>query len=268
MSINPTPSNPSPSPAVRIAPEVAALLGPAMITEVTEPPWPLAYRCAACGEPGTATAMTPAAVLVLLDPAQDGPTVVRYAHGWCAPSGIVPTDTYTANPEATRLLLPARTWLRPTGDDPAAVLLLAPRIRPMRLTDGGDLQDSILAGLLGQGFTLLTHPDQTIPRTDQLTGLLGPHGRVVITDQHGDTFYDGTTNSPTHAEWARRIRGSGVLGLVLAAGLDLHDPDRDQDADLRQAISAGHAIAATIPIHTLAATAPPTSGRADPGRHR
>jgi hypothetical protein len=269
MSTNPTPAaNPAPASPVRISGPVADLLGPALVADLTSGAQPAAYRCTTCGEPGTATPAAPAAVLVLTDPARRGPAVVRYAHAHCSASGLVTTDTYTAAPDAVALLLPARAWLRP-GADPAAVLLVGPRVRPVRTTDGGDLQDRLLADLLGRGFALLTAPDQTLPDVGGLSALLGPRGRIVVTDPAGDTFYDGTTNTPTGAEWARTARADRRLGLVVAAGLDLHDPGRDHETDLRHAIAAGRAVAATIPAHTLIAH-PGRQDRpeADPGGPR
>lgn len=255
MSTNPTPANPAPFSPVRISASIAGLLGPVVVADLIvslSGGRPAAYRCITCGEPGTATPTSPAAVVVLTDPAGRGPAVVRYAHAWCSASGIVATDTYTTAAGAAALLLPARAWLRP-GADPAAVLLVGPRVRPVRTTDGGELQDRLLADLLGRGFALLTHPDQTPPEVAGLSAMLGPRGRVVVTDPAGDTFYDGTTNTPTRAEWTRHVRASGRLGLVVAAGMDLHDPDRDHEADLQHAIDTGRVVAATIPAHALTA---------------
>jgi hypothetical protein len=261
MSTNPTPANPAPLSAVRISTRVAELLGPAVVADLTaglSGQRPAAYRCTTCGESGTASPTNPAAVLVLIDPTGRGPAVVRYAHAHCSASAIVATDTYTATPGAAALVLPARAWLRP-GADPAAVLLVGPRVRPVRTTDGGELQDRLLADLLGRGFTLLTHPDQPLPDVGGLSALLGPRGRIVVTDPAGDTFYDGTLNTPTGSEWNRHARAAGRLGVVVAAGMDLHDPDRDHETDLHDAIAAGRAVAATIPAHTLTAH----SGRQD-----
>jgi hypothetical protein len=274
MSTNPTPANPAPFSPVRISARVAELLGPALVADLTTSLTdgrPGAYRCTTCGEPGTATPASPAAVLVLTDPTGRGPAVVRYAHAGCSASRVVATDTYTAAPDAAALLLPARAWLRP-GADPAAVLLVGPRVRPVRTTDGGELQDRLLAGLLGRGFTLLTDPDQTLPAVSGLSALLGPRGRVVVTDPAGDTFYDGTLNTPAGSEWNRHARDAGRLGVVVAAGMDLHDPGRDHEADLHHAIGTGRAVAATIPASTLGAVTGSDRGlggpRADPGGTR
>lgn len=253
MSTNRSPANPAPPSPVRISARVADLLGPAVVADLTaglSGDRPAGYRCTTCGEPGTASPTSPAAVLVLIDPTGRGPAVVRYAHAWCSASRIVATDTYTAAPGAAALLLPARAWLRP-GADPAAVLLVGPRVRPVRTTDGGELHDRLLADLLGRGFTLLTHPDQTLPHTGGLSALLGPRGRIVVTDPAGNTFYDGTINTPTGSPWNRHARATGRLGMVVADGMDLHDPDRDHEADLHHALTVGRAVAATIPAHTL-----------------
>lgn len=261
-------TNPVPVPAVRIAAQVAELLGPALVAELTASLTghrPTAYRCTTCGEPGTATPTSPAAVVVRTDPAPRGPTVVRYAHAWCSASRIVATDTYTTAPDAAAVRLPARAWLRP-GADPAAVLLVGPRVQPIYTTDGGELKNRLLADLLGRGFALLTHPDQTLTEVAGLSALLGPRGRVIVTDPAGETFYDGTTNTPTRTEWSRHVQASGRLGLVVAVGMDLHDPGRDHETDLRHAIGSGRAVAATIPTHILTThpgrAVPP---EADPG---
>src|SRR5581483_8061920 len=140
--------------------------------------------------------------------------------------------------------------------DPAAVLVIAPRVYGLRVAANGDTTDTLTANLLGYGFGLLAHPEAPMPDLDAVTGYLGSDGTLTLTDAGDGILWSGVIDPP-HG-WADLARATGRLGVVFAAGLDLDDmadPHRDRLTDLFAAIGDGRAVAASVQLDT------------DPGPH-
>lgn len=231
-------------PLLDIAPDVAALLGCEAAILRTFDTAEAGYICTVCGTPGRLTGTEPAAVVVLAFP--DGPHVVRLAHGDCSDSGII---AMTDDPELDpAVLFPALVWLRPTGTDPAPVLVIAPRVHGLRVAANGDTTDTLTANLLGDGFGLLTNPDAPMPDLDELTAYLAADRTLTLTDAGDDILWSGVIDPP-HG-WTDTARTTRQIGIMFVAGLVLDDPHRDHLADVRAAIGDGRAVAATVHLDT------------------
>lgn len=235
-------------PMLAIAPDVVALLGsPAAVLRVIN----IArsgYVCTVCASPARLTDTDRAAVLVLAFP--DAPHVVRLAHGDCADSCILAmTDDPDINPGADpAILFPAMAWLRPPETDPAAVLVVAPHLCGLRIAGNGDVIDTLTANLLAYGFGLLTHPEAPMPDLDAVTGHLDRHATLTLLSVGDELLWSGHVDPP-HG-WATTARTTGRIGVAFAAGIAIHDGDRDRVADLFTAIGDGRAVAASVQLDT------------------
>jgi len=226
---------------LNIAPDVAELLGSEDAILAAYRAAELGYRCTVCGDPGQLTEDESASVVLILHEGGAAATVLRLAHGWCSDSGIrvVDDDPTRVDLDAIR---PGLAWLRPHPDDPRAVLLIAPRAHILRVTAGGETIDRLTAGLLGTGFALLTDLDAALPSLDGLAVRLGPGDRLTVLDHQEVSLWDGGVVLPPG--WADAARTAGRVGVVLASGLNLHDPTRDHLADLATATGDGAVIGA------------------------
>ena len=214
--------------------------------------------CGVCGRPVRFDTDTPANVVVSIHDQGMGPIEIDLAHPHCSSSGVQPVPTAPAR--TGHLLVPAMTWLR--HGDPAAVLVIAPRW-PVRTAFGErDLADGFVTGLPAAGLTRLTAPHDpldVIPGWVHVTYTSGH--RITVSTGKGRTLYDGAL--PVLDGWAELIQVTEVLGVVVAAGLDLHDPDRHPIDDLHAAIARGDVSGFAVRADpnprtdlTLSATAP------------
>ncbi len=223
---------------LNIAPDVARLLGSEDAILKVFHTAESGYCCPVCGDSGRLTEDESASVLLVLR----GPTatpVVRLAHGCCADSAVlVSAEPLTTD---TGMDVPGKAWLRPHPDTPRAVLLLGPRLTAMRVTEGGETIDQLSAGLLGHGFGLLTNPDAPMRDVDGLTIRLDRGGRLLVYDARDACLWDGALVLPPG--WGDAARTAGRVGVVVAAGLNLYDPDRDHLYDLFAAIGDGAVVA-------------------------
>jgi len=223
---------------LNIAPDVARLLGSEDAIGKVFHTAESGYCCPVCGDSGRLTEDESASVLLVLR----GPTatpVVRLAHGCCADSAVlVSAEPLTTD---TGMDVPGKAWLRPHPDTPRAVLLLGPRLTAVRVTEGGETIDQLSAGLLGHGFGLLTNPDAPMRDVDGLTIRLDRGGRLLVYDARDACLWDGALVLPPG--WGDAARTAGRVGVVVAAGLNLYDPDRDHLYDLFAAIGDGAVVA-------------------------
>jgi hypothetical protein len=226
---------------VILAPDVAARLG--------DDPYPMlaatlrgGYRCTVCGHLADATPASPAAVLLLHTAWGDGPTLIRFAHPTCSPSGAR-TVTWAAEADPV-IVTPATAVLRPAGDDPAALVLIGPTTTTVAPCAGGDTQNRYLSHLLGTGFDLFTDPAASLPVLDGLAATFTTDGTLSVRDETGASLYDGELPRP--AAFDDTVRRTGRLGVVVAYGLRLRNPDRDHVADLCEAMDAGLAVGAAV----------------------
>jgi hypothetical protein len=196
-----------------------------------------------CEKPGQLDTDHPATVVVIIYDAGMGPLRVRLAHPTCSRSGVV---IVLHAPKATgHMKLPAMAWLR--DGKPASVVVIAPRVRARRLAGGNDLLDVFASGLLASGFQLLTSPDMTLPvLSGRLYVQFGPGQHIQIADDAGNAYYDGTL--PVPDGWAELAQVTGLIGIIVVAGIDLHDNDRDHIADLYAAIRDGAAVGAAVQV--------------------
>lgn len=227
-----------------VAPEVADLLGSDDAVGKVVDAASLGYQCTTCGQPGRLTPDEPASVVVIVHGGHPAASVLRLAHARCSGSGI----RTVGDPMRVDLgeIWPGTAWLRPDPDDPAAVLLIGPRVAALRVTAGGEIRDGLSSALLGMGFALMTDLDTRLPDVDGLAVRLGPGGRVAVFDGEDMCLWDGSLTLP--AGWAEAAGRAGRVGVVLASGLNLSDPGRDQVADLRAAIGAGAVVGATSEV--------------------
>jgi hypothetical protein len=191
------------------------------------------YECCVCGTRGTLSDTEMACVLALVHDCGAEP-VVRLAHHSCSGSGILVVD----DPMRIDLgaIWPGNAWLRPQPDTPDAVVLIGPRT-PAARPAGERVVDRLSATLLGVGFTLLTTPDESLPYVEGLAVRLDPDGYAAVLDHDDITVWEGALVLPPG--WAGAACESGRVGVVLAAGLNLHEPDRDHLADLFTVIGDG-----------------------------
>lgn len=223
--------------SIQVAPEVTDLLGRPLVEEILRDA-PTGYCCAICAGPGRV--LPDSAVAVLVTVARGGDTfIVGFAHPHCSPSGVITTDSLAG----LSVMLSGAAWLRPPGTQPAPVLLLAPNLRIMHVTAGGELQDRFLSAMLDRGFTPVTSVHEPLPATAELTATLSGR-RVRVADKAGTVLFAGIAGL-TRA-WVRAAREHREVGVVLAYGLDLHDPSRDHAADLARVIRAGRAVGASV----------------------
>lgn len=114
---------------------------------------------------------------------------------------------------------------------------------------GAEPVDALTAALLGRGFTLLTSDNpldemQSVPE-------LAPWWCELAANQlriaaPGELFYDGDLGAGVPEQWHATARARGRLIVLAATQLDLHRPDRGEQA--RQAQQAGRLVAAQVPI--------------------
>jgi hypothetical protein len=226
-----------------VAPEVVDLFGGEGATRSLLAEKYGQYFCAVCGQSGQLDTDTPATVLVAIYDQGMGPMVVRLAHPDCSASGVV---LVLATPTPTgQLAVPAMAWLR--EGDPPSVVVVAPRLSARNLAAGGDLTDVILSGLLAAGFTPLTEPDTTLTEVPARVHVTFTNGqRITVTTSDGTTLYDG--HLPVPDGWAELVQYTGLLGVVVVRGLDLHDPDRHHIDDLHAAIARGAAVGIAVRV--------------------
>jgi hypothetical protein len=230
-------------PLFLVAPEIVDLFGGEAATRSLLAELYGTYPCAVCGKPGHLDPDHPAAVVVTLYDNGTGPLVVRLAHPTCSRSGVV-LVVHAPIPSGN-LTVPAMAWLR-GGADPPSVVVIAPRVHTARIAAGGDLLDVLLSALLATGFRLLTDPHTPLPVLPGRLHIEFATGqRLRVTDTAGNTLYDGTL--PTPDGWAELAAVTGLIGIVVVRGLDLHDHDRDHLADLFTAIRNGTAVGAAVP---------------------
>ncbi|MEV6932739.1 hypothetical protein AB0M46_50745 [Dactylosporangium sp. NPDC051485] len=231
---------------LNIAPEVAELLGSEDAILAAFDAAELGFVCTACGQPGTLTATDRASVVAYLPDHGRGAPVVRYAHEHCQASELLTVDTPVGDDPGS--VWPAQAWLRPDDDDPAAVVLIGPRLAALRVTDGGETIDRITAGLLGVGFELLDGLDGPMPNVEGLAVRLGLGDRVSVVDGDDCPLWDGPLVLPPG--WTEAATTTGRVGVVVASGLNLLDVERDHLADLHDATGRGAAVAATAQLLT------------------
>lgn len=229
-------------PLFSVAPEIVDLLGGThetrrLLDGVGD------YRCAVCGMPGQPSPTAPAAVLALVNGKDNDATrLVRLAHPDCTASRIFTMDEL---PLTGEMITPAVAWLRPEPAEPAAMLVVAPRIRVQRVTPSGETVDGLIANLLDYGFTLLTDPATPLPDHGELRVEFGPGGWLRVADHHDEgCLFDGHVAEPPG--WAKTIRTSRRLGVVVASGLDLDEIGRDRLADLFTTIYHAEAVGAAV----------------------
>lgn len=233
-------------PLFLVAPEVVDLFGGDSPTRTLLAELYGTYTCAVCGHHGRLDTDTPATVVVTIYDSGTGPMVVRLAHPACSKSGVV-LVLHAPAPTGT-MSVPAMAWMR--IGDPPSVVVIAPRVHAARIVGtaaaDADLLDVLLSGLLRSGFRLLTAPDTPLPALPgRLHVELTSGQRIRIADQAGNTLYEGTL--PVPDGWAELVQVTGLIGVVVVRGLDLHDPDRDHLADLYAAIRTGAAVGAAVP---------------------
>ncbi len=230
-------------PLFIVAPEIVDLFGGEGATRSLLAEQFSTYQCVVCGKPGQLDTDHPASVVVTLYDSGTGPLGVRLAHSGCSASGVV---IVLHAPKTTGYMtVPAVAWLR--EGTPASVVVIAPRVRAKRVVGAGDLLDVFLSGLLASGFRLLQAPDTPLPLLPgQLHVTLGPGQRIRVTDNAGNAYYDGTL--PVPDGWAELVQVTGLIGLVVVAGIDLGDTNRDHLADLFGAIRDGAAAGAAIAV--------------------
>ncbi len=230
-------------PLYIVAPEIVDLFGGEGGTSTLLSELFTAYDCVVCDKTVQLDTDHPATVVVIIHDGGAGPLWIRLAHPACSPSrvAIVPHA-----PDATGYMrVPAMAWLR--EGNPAAVLVIAPRVRARRLAGGNDLLDMLISGLLASGFALLTSPDMPLPvLAGRLLVKFGPGQRIRVVDEAGNAFYDGSV--PVLDGWAELAELTGLLGIVVVAGIDLEDTDRDRLAALFAAIRDGIAVGAAVGI--------------------
>lgn len=229
---------------LNIAPEVAELLGSQDAILNVFDAAELGFRCTACGQPGKLTATDTASVVAYLPDGGQGAAIVRLAHEHCQASEVITTDAPTGDDPGS--VWPAKAWLRPTGDEPRAAVLVGPRLAALRVTEGGETLNRLTAGLLGGGFGLLTDPDAPMPDVDGLAVRLGPGDRVAVVDGDDCPLWDGPLVLPPG--WTDAATTTGRVGVVVASGLNLLDVERDHLADLFTAIGNGAAVAGTAQL--------------------
>jgi hypothetical protein len=235
-----------PMPMLKIAPEVAELLGSEDAILKVFDTAASGYTCTECRRPGQLTTTATASVVAYLPHSGTGNLVVRLAHARCAESTVHITDIPEgADPGA---IWPAKAWLRPEPDDPRAVVFIGPRLLAMRVSDGGETIDRLLSELLAYGFGLLTDPDAAMPDLEGLTVTLGPGGRVAVFDKADSPLWDGSLDLPPG--WTEAAAASGRVGVVVASGLNLRDDTRDHLGEMFTAIGDGRAVAATAELLT------------------
>jgi hypothetical protein len=230
-------------PLFIVAPEIVDLFGGEGATRSLLAEQFSTYQCVVCGKPGQLDTDHPASVVVTLYDKGTGPLGVRLAHAGCSTSGVV---IVLHTPKTTgHMTVPAVAWLR--EGTPASVVVIAPRVRAKRVVGAGDLLDVFLSGLLASGFRLLRAPDTPLPvLPGRLSVSFGPGQRIRVIDEAGNMFYDGTL--PVPDGWAELVQVTGLIGLVVVAGIDLGDHDRDHLADLFAAIRDGGAVGAAITV--------------------
>jgi hypothetical protein len=230
-------------PLFIVAPEIVDLFGGEGATRTLLAELFCTYQCVVCGNPGRLDTDHPACVAVTIHDAGTGPLGIDLAHLGCSSSGVF----IVRHPPAGTgdMTVPALAWLR--EGVPASVVVIAPRVPARQVTGSGDLLDVLLSGLLAAGFELLAAPDTPLP---VLSGYLhvrfGPAHRIRVVDQAGNAFYDATL--PVPDGWAELVQVTGLIGLVLVAGIDLADNQRDHLADLYAAIRDGSAVGAAITV--------------------
>lgn len=224
---------------LNIDPEVVELLGSEDAILDLFDAAELGFVCTACGQPGRLAPAEPASVVMYLPDGGTGTPLVRLAHERCSASALIETDTPTGDDPGSAW--PAKAWLRPSVDDPAAVVLVGPRLLAKHITDGGEMIDAITSGLLGYGYGLLTDPDAPMPDVAGLAVRLGPADRVAVVDGDDCPLWDGPLTLPPG--WTEAATRSGRVGVVVSSGLNLLDVDRDHLAALFTAISNGKAVA-------------------------
>jgi hypothetical protein len=229
---------------LNIAPDVAELLGShdAMATafDIAQQ----GYLCTSCGNPGTLTSTAAASLVVYLPDNAHGAPLVRWAHEHCMASQVLVTDAPTGTEPGS--LWPAQALLRPSPDDPRAVILIGPRLAVLRKTAGGDTIDGTLSTLLGGGFHLLTDPDAPIPDVDGVAVRLGPDDRVAVVDGDDCPLIDCPLILPPG--WTEAATASGRVAVIVASGLNLLDPERQHLGELFNAIRKGAAVAGTAQL--------------------
>lgn len=186
---------------LRVADNVAELLGAEYVTRLRRGPAPARARCVICGveEDLATTAMT-----VLVAPGVDNARVV-FAHPRCAPSGLLP-----AGPGPLADQLRTRTaihGLALTVDGGPPVWAIETDIA-VHGQGGGELVDELLATLLGLGFGLV--PTLDGPMLAGLPALAGIR-LVAQADAAGATG----TDVGDHA--ADAARAEGIVGWQLEA---------------------------------------------------
>lgn len=231
-------------PTITAAPEVVELLGGptaarALLADVQGP-----YRCVICGAETPFTTARPAAVVVIAYDDGDGPSVIGFAHPDCAVSGIYPVP-HQAWPDGAGAS--AKQCLRLPGTDPQAVVILDMHPQRREVTPTGDTIDRTASDLLTTGFVLVTHPDQPLPAVPGLTATIN-RDRLAITDSTGESLFDGTLDLVP--ECISLVHATCRLGVIVAAGLRLDQPDHDHETDLVTAILNGRAVGATATLHT------------------
>jgi hypothetical protein len=243
---------------------VAALGGPraarAALARVTA----ATFTCTQCHQRGV-FADEPAAVVVRVTHLGSGRVmpVVGFAHPGCSGSRVQQVGALTP---AGYPAVHAIGWVHDSdGRQPTSVVLLGPAVTETATTDGGERIDLLMAALHGDGF--VTVPDLVSP-LPVLPGLLAEvtAGRLVVTVPTGHYLYDGPPVGDDR--WAKVAAGRGQVTVLVASGMRLDSPDRDQMADLFTAI--GRALVAgavaeytTGPPGTAVADRPPwRSGRA------
>jgi hypothetical protein len=231
-----------------VAPEIVDLFGGEGATETALAEQFTTYDCVVCDRQLQVDTSHPATVVLVIYDAGTGPLGLRLAHPTCSQSQVM---IVLGGPTGTgRMILPAMAWRRDAGD-PGSVVVIAPRTITRtidrRSGAGGDLLDLLVAALLACGFQVLTAPDMPLPVvTGRLFVRFPPGQRIRITDAAGNTFYDGPLPAPE--AFAELAQVTGLIGLVVAAGIDLNDHTRDHVADLHTAIRNGNAVGAAVEL--------------------
>jgi hypothetical protein len=139
------------------------------------------------------------------------------------------------------------------GGQPRAVVLIGPAVTETATTPGGERIDLLMAALHGDGFASV--PDLVSP-LPALPGLVayGTTGSLVVRVPTGHHLYDGpAVGGP---QWAEVAAACGRVTMLVASGMRLDNPGRDQMADLFTAIGRS-LVAGAVATFT---TGPPAKG--------
>jgi len=228
---------------LRVADDVARLLGAEYVAKLRRGPAPARARCVICqvAEDLATTTMT-----VLVAPSVDNARVM-FAHPRCAPSGLLPPGP---GPLAGQLRTRTAIYgLALTVDGGPPVWVVETDIAVHRDTAGGEVVDELLATLLGLGFALVPVLDgPVLAGLPVLTGwtarLTGGGHDLLVADGGGEAIYDGGIGD-VPAGWLGALVTGRRLALLATSmtGLAAADPV----AGLVQAARDGRLAGGLVP---------------------